>query len=81
MTLENHARELRESEQARSLATWNVILAGATLIALVFGLDDKIGIGIGLAIILLWNVGALIDRHRRVRAAFERDKTAAKSQN
>lgn len=72
--LEKHERELRESEREKTVAIWNLAFAGATLAALVFKLDDKIGIGIGLTVIILWNLAILFDRRRRLQVAFEHDK-------
>jgi hypothetical protein len=70
----NYGQELRESEQARLLAIWNLILSGGTLASLLFIPKDRIGVGIGLTLIVLWNLAALYDRKQRLRAAAGKDK-------
>lgn len=76
--LENYKRELDASAHAHTLAIWNLILSGITMGGVLFTPHDGIGVGIGVAIIMLWNFAALYDRKQRLRAAVKEDEAAEK---
>ncbi|MEI6203429.1 MAG: hypothetical protein WCP68_15885 [Enhydrobacter sp.] len=76
--LENFKRELDASAQAHTLAIWNLILSGITMAGVLFAPQDRIGVGIGVAIIMLWNFAFVYDRKIRLRKAAKEDDVADK---
>ena len=73
---DNYQRELDASAQSNLLAIWNLILSGITMAGVLFAPNDRIGVGIGIAIIMLWNFAWMYDRRNRLRRAAKKDEAA-----